>query len=77
MVVGFMVKFSGTVMDLLLPWILAYIIDEVVPEADIARVVQWGLVMVVCAFIACGTRQCDSKQNGFISCERFNACFKK
>ena len=52
MVVGFMVKFSGTVMDLLLPWILAYIIDEVVPEADIARVVQWGLVMVVCAFIA-------------------------
>ena len=43
MVVGFMVKFSGTVMDLLLPWILAYIIDEVVPEADIARVVQLSL----------------------------------
>ena len=39
MAVGFAIKFTGTIMDLLLPWILAYIIDEIVPRANIGNVV--------------------------------------
>ena len=32
--VGFLIKFIGTVMDLGIPYILAYIIDSVIPEGD-------------------------------------------
>ena len=31
MALGFVIKFFGTIMDLFLPWILAYIIDSVIP----------------------------------------------
>lgn len=47
-----MIKFIGTIMDLLIPWILAYMIDEVVPTKDIGLVLWWGFLMIVCAFFA-------------------------
>lgn len=49
---GFVIKFIGTIMDLLIPWILAYMIDEVVPTKSIRLVFLWGALMVVCAFFA-------------------------
>lgn len=49
---GFVIKFIGTIMDLLIPWILAYMIDEVVPTKDIGMVFKWGLLMIICAFFA-------------------------
>lgn len=49
MIYGFAIKFTGTIMDLMIPYILSYIIDEVTPKNDISLVVRWGLVMVVCA----------------------------
>lgn len=49
MMFGFMIKFTGTIMDLLIPYILSYIIDEVTPKNNISLVVRWGLVMIVCA----------------------------
>lgn len=52
MLLGFSVKFTGTIMDLFLPWILAYMIDVVVPTENIDRVMLWGGVMVVCSIIA-------------------------
>lgn len=52
MTVGFVIKFIGTVMDLLLPYILAHIIDRVVPQEKIDKILLWGLTMVVCAFLA-------------------------
>lgn len=52
MAVGFAIKFTGTIMDLLLPWILAYIIDEIVPQANIGKVVWWGFLMLLCALVA-------------------------
>lgn len=52
MAVGFVIKFTGTIMDLLLPWILAFIIDEVVPQARIGLIVRWGVIMVLCALVA-------------------------
>ncbi len=36
-------------MELLIPYILSYIIDEVTPKNDISLVVKWGLVMIACA----------------------------
>ena len=49
MTLGFFIKFLGTVMDLFLPWILAYIIDSVIPLGDRGMIYFYGLVMVVCS----------------------------
>lgn len=49
MAYGFTIKFTGTIMELLIPYILSYIIDEVTPKNDISLVVTWGLVMIICA----------------------------
>ena len=49
MALGFCIKFFGTIMDLFLPWILAYIIDSVIPTGDKRMIYLYGLLMVVCA----------------------------
>jgi ATP-binding cassette subfamily B protein len=52
MSLGLSVKFLGTVADLFLPWILAYMIDEVVPQRQVPLILRWGLVMVFCSAVA-------------------------
>lgn len=52
MSVGLVIKFLGTIMDLLIPWILAHIIDEVAPQKDTRLIVMWGGAMVLCAAFA-------------------------
>jgi ATP-binding cassette subfamily B protein len=49
---GLAIKFVGTVMDLALPWILAYIIDTVAPQKNTGLVYLWGIVMLICAAVA-------------------------
>jgi len=49
---GLAIKFTGSVMDLVLPWILEYIIDEVIPLKNPPVVVLWGAVMLVCSGVA-------------------------
>ena len=50
--IGFLIKFTGTIMDLLLPMILAYIIDYVVPTEQIDMVILWGILMLFCSVAA-------------------------
>ena len=45
MIFGFTIKFTGTILDLMIPYILSYIIDEVTPRNDIGLVIRWGLMM--------------------------------
>jgi ATP-binding cassette subfamily B protein len=45
MTFGFTIKVLGTLMDLGLPWILAYILDEVIPLKKISYILYWGLAM--------------------------------
>ena len=52
MLTGFGIKLAGTVMDLAIPWILAHIIDEVVPTGDKRAIFLWGAGMALCAVIA-------------------------
>ncbi len=49
---GFTIKFVGTIMDLGIPYILAYIIDTVIPLKDRRLVLGWGGVMVLCSLLA-------------------------
>ena len=48
---GLVIKFIGTITDLLLPFILAHIIDEVVPTHNVPMIVLWGIMMIVCSVI--------------------------
>ncbi len=46
---GFSIKFLGALMDLLLPWMLSAIIDDVIPTGNVGRILIWGGLMVLCA----------------------------
>lgn len=52
MMLGLTIKFTGSIMDLCIPWILAYMIDHVVPMKQMSRIVLWGFIMILCAIIA-------------------------
>lgn len=49
---GVFIKFVGTLMDLVLPWILAYIIDSVIPLRDYNQIIFWGVMMVLTSILA-------------------------
>lgn len=42
---GFSFKVMGTLTDLGLPWVLAHIIDEVIPHNKISLILWWGAIM--------------------------------
>lgn len=52
MSIGMTIKFLGTIMDLFLPWILAFIIDSVIPQKNVTAVFIWGGIMVLCSILA-------------------------
>lgn len=52
MAVGFLIKFLGAVMDLFIPWILAYVIDNVIPVGSLRLIFLWGGIMFVCSILA-------------------------
>ncbi len=52
MSLGLVIKFFGTIMDLFLPYILAHIIDRVIPLKEMAPVLWWGALMILCAAVA-------------------------
>lgn len=52
MILGFIVKFGGTIMDLFLPMLLSTIIDDVVPTGKVSHIYLCGLLMVVCSILA-------------------------
>ncbi len=51
MAVGLAIKFVGTIMELFLPWMLAYMIDEVTPTGNIGYIFLCGGIMLVCSII--------------------------
>ena len=52
MTFGLIVKMTGTIMELLLPWMLSIILDECVPAQDMRGLLGWGGAMVVCSLLA-------------------------
>ena len=49
-----MIKIAGTFAELLLPIIMAYMIDEIAPEKNIPLLITWGIIMLMCAVVAWG-----------------------
>lgn len=64
MLIGFLIKVSGTFMDLGLPWVLAYIIDEVIPTESIKLILLWGFIMIL---LSIGARQMNIIANRMAS----------
>lgn len=50
--IGFVIKFIGTIMDLCLPWILAHMIDVIIPRRDERQIFFWGFIMLLCSVMA-------------------------
>lgn len=49
---GILIKFTGAIVELLIPYILAHIIDNVIPRNQMVPVLWWGLWMLLCAAAA-------------------------
>lgn len=49
MILGFTFKVIGTFSELLLPLIMAYMIDEIAPTEDILLLAVWSVIMFLCA----------------------------
>ena len=56
MALGLSIKVLATLVELALPYILRHILDNVVPQASVGKIVFWGVLMIVCAALAmCGS----------------------
>ncbi|MBQ7937764.1 MAG: ABC transporter ATP-binding protein [Oscillospiraceae bacterium] len=53
MLLGFSIKVSGTVAELFLPYILTHILDNVIGTLRVEKVVFFGVLMIICAALAC------------------------
>lgn len=55
MMLGFSIKFTGTICELFLPWALAYMLDEVVPLGQMRPIYIWGVLMAICSVLCAVT----------------------
>ena len=46
------IKLGATIIELLLPWMLSHILDNVVPTGDIRQVFYWGGLMIICSAVS-------------------------
>lgn len=53
MSLGLSIKILGTVVELALPYILSYILKNVVETQQINLILLWGAIMIACALAAC------------------------
>ena len=65
MLVGFLIKCTGTLIELALPYILSHILDDVVPnDGRLSMIILWGGGMIACSLIAL---VCNVKANRMAS----------
>ena len=50
---GITVKMIGTLAELLIPFLLSYILEHVIATNDVAQILFYGALMVLCAGVAC------------------------
>lgn len=50
---AFIIKTAASLIELVIPYIMSHILDEVVPDKDLTKIILWGVAMIVCALLAC------------------------
>ncbi len=53
MLVGFLIKVTGTMAELVLPYILTHILENVIVELNVNKIIFYGIVMVFFSIVAC------------------------
>ena len=53
MLIGFLIKSAGTVVELFIPAILSFILKDVVTSQSLPKILLWGAVMILCAGSGC------------------------
>ena len=51
--VGITVKVIGTLAELMIPFLLSYILENVINTNDVKKILLFGAIMALCAVIAC------------------------
>jgi ATP-binding cassette subfamily B multidrug efflux pump len=52
LIVNLMVKSGATLMELFLPWLLAYVIDTIIPTQDVGAIIIFGVLMLISSGLA-------------------------
>lgn len=47
------IKVTATMLELFIPYVLGHILDNVVPTRSVRNIITWGIVMIICAILAC------------------------
>ena len=68
-VLGTSIKMLGALLELVLPLILAYIVDSLVPLGQISRIIIWGGVMVLAAVLAWVTNIGANRMASWVSAQ--------
>lgn len=51
--VGITVKIIGTIAELIIPFLLSYMLENVIESNNAVRMVLYGILMAICAIVAC------------------------
>jgi ATP-binding cassette subfamily B protein len=51
--IGITIKMIGTLAELLIPFLLTHILENVIEKNDVSLILFYGIIMAVCAVIAC------------------------
>jgi ATP-binding cassette subfamily B protein len=70
---GLFIKCVGSIMDLLIPWVLSKILDDILPLEDVGLIFVWGGVMILCALIAVITNIVANRMAGRVSAKMTEA----
>lgn len=61
------IKFASTLGELALPMILSYVIDTVIPQRNVDRILLWGLLMAGCGAFSCATHIVTNRMSADIA----------
>ncbi|MBR2986501.1 MAG: ABC transporter ATP-binding protein [Clostridia bacterium] len=67
--VGTLIKIVGTMMDLFIPYVLAHLLDNVVPEKNSLKIVFWGCAMIVFSILAFLFNVIANRMASLVACE--------
>lgn len=66
--VGLLIKITGTLAELMLPYILSYILGNIIGR-QVSEIVFWGGLMAVCAAFACVCNVTANRKAAKVSCD--------
>ncbi len=53
MLIGFIIKVTGTMAELILPYILTHILENIIVKQNVPQIIFYGIIMLIFSIIAC------------------------